>query len=63
MSFTPRRRRPAAALRFPCGHLEPEPVTKRRLRRVERAVWVRCAHCNVIAIAVRSVSDVLRDAV
>lgn len=54
MSRQTPRRRPASALRFPCGHLEPERATKRRLRTAERAVWVRCLRCNVIAMAVRA---------
>lgn len=46
------RRRAAAALRFPCGHLEAEGTTERRMRLRDRAVWVACRRCNVIAVAV-----------
>jgi hypothetical protein len=40
--------------RFPCGHIEGEAGVSRRLRARERAVWVRCAQCNVVAFAVEA---------
>ncbi len=54
MSRPSRPYRPASALRFPCGHVEPERATRRRLRTGHRVVWVACRRCNVIAIAVRA---------
>jgi hypothetical protein len=46
------RRRSVTALRFPCGHLEPEGATERRMRLRDRVVWVACRRCNVIAVAI-----------
>ena len=49
----PSVQRPSAGdLRFPCGHVEPEDVTERRMRLRGRVVWVACRRCNVIAVAV-----------
>jgi hypothetical protein len=36
--------------RFPCGHLEAEPLVTRRLRSRDNAVWIDCARCNVIVV-------------
>jgi hypothetical protein len=48
----PRRARAVTDLRFPCGHLEPEQAAERRMRLRDRAVWVACRRCNVIAVTV-----------
>ena len=44
--------RPSArSMRFPCGHSEPEATAGRRVRATaERAVWIACGQCNVIAV-------------
>ena len=47
-----RRRSAKTDLRFPCGHLEAERATERRMRVRGRAVWVACRRCNVIAVTV-----------
>jgi hypothetical protein len=42
---------PAAVMRFPCGHSEPDTSAGKRLRAAGgRAVWVPCQACNVIAL-------------
>jgi len=38
--------------RFPCGHLDGWRAVSRRLRTSERAVWVRCRSCSVVALVV-----------
>jgi hypothetical protein len=48
----PRRAVPKAGLRFPCGHVESERGTKRRMRTNERAAWIACRRCNVIALVI-----------
>jgi hypothetical protein len=44
-------RRPPPRLRFPCGHVESRRAVNRRLRSTERAVWIACRRCNVVALA------------
>jgi hypothetical protein len=41
-----------AGLRFPCGHVESERGTKRRMRTTERAAWIACKRCNLIALVI-----------
>jgi hypothetical protein len=42
----------ASPFRFPCGHLEPGKSVERRLRLTEKAAWIHCRHCAVIALVV-----------
>jgi hypothetical protein len=48
----PRAVLPRAGLRFPCGHVESERETKRRMRTTERAAWITCKRCNLIALVI-----------
>lgn len=55
---------PAAALpdaprefRYRCGHAEPERTATQRMRRHARAVWISCAGCNVITVAIMPPAD------
>jgi hypothetical protein len=42
----------ADAMRFPCGHTEPDDSVGQRLRVTPRAVWIACVRCNVVALVV-----------
>lgn len=44
-------RLPPTRLRFPCGHVESRRAVSRRLRSTERALWIACRRCNVVALA------------
>lgn len=41
------------SFRFPCGHVESADSVDRCTRVTERAAWVRCRACNVIALLVQ----------
>jgi hypothetical protein len=49
---TARRGAHAGAMRFPCGHTEPDDSVGRRLRITARAAWIACVRCNVVALVV-----------
>lgn len=51
MSHTPLAAQERKA-RFPRGHIEPEPTVAGRTRGDEHALWVACARCNVVVLAV-----------
>jgi hypothetical protein len=41
----------AKSMRFPCGHSEPERSAAGRVHaRNDRALWIACPRCNVIAL-------------
>lgn len=46
------RGRPSPRFRFPCGHVEGRSAVNRRLRITDRAAWVRCRSCNLVALVV-----------
>jgi hypothetical protein len=49
---------PAAVMRFPCGHSEPQASATGRVQAAGgRAVWVACRRCNVIALACTPAGD------
>lgn len=47
-----RRTLRAPRFRFPCGHVEGRRPVNRRLRTTDRAAWVRCRSCNLVALVV-----------
>ena len=44
----------ARSMRFPCGHSEPEASASGRIHSAsERAMWIACRRCNLIALVCR----------
>ena len=39
-------------VRFPCGYTDSEEHLAGKTRELKNALWVRCPHCNVIAVTV-----------
>jgi hypothetical protein len=48
-------------MRFPCGHSEPEASATGRVHAArERAMWIACPRCNLIALVCAPASTATR---